>query len=279
MAEEKKSESDDSGSSGVSPELNVDPNSLGGGAGQSTNQTSQAKDEGKKEEVVPKSQYTELEKKIGEQGEELGKSRKFIEELTPLLEKLEGREDLVKAIMDDKIDPKFIESVMKGEVSKEEAETATEAHQEVKKELGKKEYEKASPEKIEELVSKKIAEGLKESEKKLNERLTEAELMRNFQKEVDDFIARTPDFPEYAVEVNKYVEDKGLDDIEVAYHAVKGMRIAKEAEKKKQEEEGENAKNIAANLAGGGVQSTQVVSDPDIVDKLVGRRTNPNVFN
>lgn len=263
----------------------ANPN-LSGDLGELAKKEPQAKDEGtepasdsdKKDETVPKSQYTELETKLGTQGKELGEGKAFIEEITPLLSKLEGREDLVKAIMEDKITPELFEAAIKGEVSTEEAKTTTKAQEDVKKDLGK-DYAKTSPEEVSKLIADKIEVAVSKSEKKIDKRMSDVEQMRTLEDQVNAFIANTSDFAEYAPAVTQYMKDHpGLDDLEVAYDAVKGKTFTKAAADKAQEEEGEAAKEVAAAAAGGGVTKTKVIEDPDVIDSIIGGVSNPNVF-
>ena len=275
MAEENKTVSAAAGSTEAASNVAADPN-LSGGTGQSANKEPQAK---ANEEMVPKSQYTELEQKLGEQGRQLGEARDFVEGIAPLLGKLENNQELVDAILKDKISPEVLAAAIKGEVSPKEAQTVSEAHEEIKKDLGKKGYEQATPQQIEKLVSDKVADLIGKSEQKIGKQLLEAEQLRDFEDKVSSFIARTPDFPAYAVAIEAYIESHpGLDDMETAYHAVKGFALGKKAEEDKQAAAGEAAKDVAANAAGGGVQSTKVINDQAIVDQLIGQPKNPNVF-
>ncbi len=57
------------------------------------------------ENYVPKDQYQALEKKLGEQGEELGKlrpSQQFLDEIAPLIKILDKEPKIVEAIMGGK---------------------------------------------------------------------------------------------------------------------------------------------------------------------------------
>ncbi|MBU0958950.1 MAG: hypothetical protein KKB31_03310, partial [Nanoarchaeota archaeon] len=88
MSEEKNPESvENTGSSAddLIKDPNLDPNDMGEGAGES-------KEEIDLEKYVEKEQYEELEKKLGTQGDELGEYRSFIKDITPLMEKLEGKD-------------------------------------------------------------------------------------------------------------------------------------------------------------------------------------------
>lgn len=267
MAEENKIVSADAGSTKTGPDSS-------GGEGQPDK-----KPQASNEEMVPKSQYAELEKKLGEQGRELGENRDFIQGISPLLTKLENKPDLVEAILEDKINPEVLEAALKGEVSTKEATTVSQAHEEVKKELGKEGYKQASAQEIEDRISKRVSELIGKTEEKFSKQLIEAEQMREFENRVSTFIANTSDFSKYAPEVEKYLDSHpGLDDIEVAYHAVKGFDLGKKADQDRDAAAGEAAKEVAANAGGGGVQRTKVIDDKSIVDQLIGTPRNPNIF-
>jgi len=233
-------------------------------------------------ETVPKSQYDELEKKLGEQGVELGEARKykdFFEEVAPLMEKLDADPKLVEAIVDGKINSELVKSVIEGEVSNEDAKKVTEAHKEVKKDLGDKKYEKTSPEEIEKLVSEKVAKGVGEVEKKFSQELDEDRRIREYESDINSFISRTPDFADFADDIQKYVDTHPeITDIEAAYDAVKGKRIIESA--KQEEEEGikEKEKDLATNIGGGESHSAGPMKDENLADQLIGGSSNPNIF-
>ena len=90
------------------------------------------------DEYIPKTQYEEAEKKIGEQGKELGDYRGFFNEINPLLEKLQEQPELVQAILDDKLTSELAEAALAGKVKVEEATEVVGAHKDVKKDMGEK---------------------------------------------------------------------------------------------------------------------------------------------
>lgn len=276
MSEQTPIGSDNSGSL-IDNYLNggaVDPNAAGA-AGQSTGKNEPAKNEG---ETVPKGEYDQLMDKIGIQGEELGKYRALFEDTAPILEKLNDNPALAKAILDDKITSQLVEDVLSGKLTKKDAETVTQAHTEVKKEVGDKKYEAMAPEKIEELVAKKAAELIGEAEKKFSKNLTDMEKLQDYQQSITDFIANTPDFPEYAAAIEKLVDTTGITNIKVTYDAVKGHALQEKSKAEEERRAAEEKKKIAANAGGGSSQTTAKFADGDVFDKMVGGHKNPNVL-
>ena len=49
----------------------------------------------------------------------------------------------------------------------------------------------------------------------------EQEELKAFELNIQDFISRTPDFKEYAVEIDRWLDTHDSTDIAVAYQAVK----------------------------------------------------------
>lgn len=232
----------------------------------------QTKDEGKTGNTVSEAQYKELESKLGSQGKELGDLRNFYDEISPLMEKLQERPDLVDAILKDKISPELIKPVAEGKVSTKDAKEVTKAHDEVKKELGDK-YEKASPEEIKKLIEDKVNDVKKDFEKALSEKDQE----KDYEDKIKDFIGSTPDFSEYADDIAKYIQDHpGLLDIKVAYDAVKGIALQAKYKEQEDKDAAELAKNVAANAGGGSGQSTSNLSKEEVLDKLIGKAKDPN---
>ena len=72
------------------------------------------------DEYIPKTQYEEAEKKIEEQGKELGDYKEFFNDINPLLEKLQEQPELVQAILDDKLTPELVEAVLAGKIKVEQ---------------------------------------------------------------------------------------------------------------------------------------------------------------
>ncbi len=240
-----------------------------------TSQTQQDEtQESDSESTITEQQYKELEKKLGSQGEELGKYRKLFEDTAPLLEKLNNDPELAKAILEDRIDSSLVKDVVEGKTSQEDAEAVSQANKEVKQEVGEEGYANLTSKQIEDLIEKKV----NEREKKITQDLNERERMQEYQKSISDFIANTPDFAEYADEIDKFVEQTGVTDIKVAYDAVKGKALQRQQEEQKEDEESEAAKKVASNAAGGSSQASGKIKDEDAFDKLVGKHQDPNAF-
>lgn len=231
------------------------------------------------EETVPKSQYEELETKLGTQGKELGEFRAFFDDITPVLEALQNDPDLTKAIVDGKISSDLLKSLEEGKITKPQAEEITKAHEDVKKELGTEGYKSASKEEVESLVSTRLQEKSKEIDENVSKKISEAEEKRDFQDYITEFINNTPDFPEFSDDIRKWFDEHpDQTDIKVAYDAVSGVATRERYKKEEEARLAEAAKDIASNAGGGSGQQTGKISDDALVDKLIGRISNPNVF-
>lgn len=229
----------------------------------------------KVQEADYKAQYEELEKRFGTQGNELGEYRSFFEGIAPLLDKLDKSPDLVQAIIAGTVDENLAKAVVEGKVTVGEAKAITQAHEEVKKDLGKKEYEKATPEDIAKLVDERV-NAFKDEIR--NERKEENDA-KAFEQSINEFISNTSDFGDYAKEIEGWLDKHpDITDIEVAYYAVKGKLSEGDAKKQSEINRAEEAKNIALNAGGGAGNSTYIPEGVDAVDALIAGRSNPNVF-
>ena len=243
------------------------PNNIGGDVrtGQDNNSS----------QVDYKAQYEALEQKFGSQGRELGEFRSFFDSVSPLLGKLDVSPKLVEAILAGKIDENLAEAAIGGKITIGDAKTITQAHAEVKKELGNKGYDKTSPEDIAALIEEKVNEVKRE----FGTKLTDIEEARSFEQSVNDFIARTPDFSDYAKQIDEWLDaHKSVDDIEVAYFAVKGQLSTKEAKTRAEIDAAERAKDLALNAGGGRGNATYIPEGSNAVDVLIAGKSNPNVF-
>jgi CRISPR/Cas system CSM-associated protein Csm2 small subunit len=211
--------------------------------------------------------FKELERRFGEQGRELGEYRQFFENVSPLLDKLDKDPALVQAILDDKIDESLVQAVVEGRVELKDAEVVTEAQKLVRSDLGKA-VKTTSPQDIERLVEKKVDEVRREFEEK-------AEL-QTFEQRTTQFIESTPDFLEYAEEIDKWLDSHDVTDIEVAYYAVKGQLSEAAARNQAALDAAERAKGVALNASGGGVTSQYADDGTPLVDKLIGGSNSPN---
>ena len=231
------------------------------------------------EEMIPKSQYEELESKLGEQGNELGSYREFYNQIAPILDKLDSQPDLVKAIMDDKLDSSLAKAALEGKIGIKEAQVVNKAHEEVKKDLGTKQYNAMSPEDIQQLVAAEVAKSVKPVAENIDNRLEDAEKLRTYENSINEFINSTPDFPDYADKISKWFNaHPEQDNISIAYDAVKGKVLQEQAVKNMSRSDAEMAKEMALNAGGGAGMGSGEIHDPNMIDRLVGNISNPNSF-
>ena len=283
MSEEKK---DGSAGNAGSPEGLVgdnppNPNDLGGdNLGKDGGKSSSTdKNEINMDDYIEKSQYKEAEKKISEQGEELGNNRKFLKEISPLLDKLRDKPEIIEAIVDGKIDATLAQAALDGKISISDANEVNQAHKEIKKDLGKKEYEKTSSEEIEKMVADRVESTLAEKTKELKGMITKSDSKRDYEDKTNVFIKNTSDYGKYAKDINDWLE-KHPDqyDISIAYEAVKGREVISAAAKEEEIKEAEAAKELAGNASGGSSQGGKVSEDKDLADQLIAGKGNPNEF-
>ena len=214
--------------------------------------------------------YEELNVKLGTQGQELGDYRKFFNQLTPVLEKLDAQPDLLKAIVDGRVDESLAKAVAEGKVKIEDAAAVTQAHNQVKKELGK-EYDSTSPEKMEKLLEEKL--GI------FKQQIDEKESLRDFEKNTAAFIASKPDFEKYADDITEWFKDHPEnDDISTAYFAVVGQRLEKAQREGDTETAAEIAKAFALNASGGSSGGSQGKTQGEVVDMLIAKQGNMNLL-
>lgn len=222
-----------------------------------------------------KNLYEELEKRFGSQGQELGEYRSFFEGVAPLLDKLDKSPDLVQAIIAGNVDENLAKAVLEGKLNVGEAKVITQAHTEVKKDLGAKGYEKTSVEDI----SKMVEERVNAVRTELEGQMKDNEEAHAFEQGVNDFIGRTPDFADYSQAIETWFDaHPEVTDIEVAYYAVKGKLSEGDAAKRAEAEQAEHAKNLALNAGGGNGNVTSFPEGVNPIDVLVASRSNPNVF-
>jgi len=214
--------------------------------------------------------YDELMSRFGAQGQELGEYRQFFQNIAPLLDKLDQAPELVQAIIDGKVDKNIAQAVMEGRVDVRDAAIVQQAADTVKEKLGEKKFDLATPEAVQKLVEAEANKIRKEFEDKAD--------LQTFQDYTQKFIEKTPDFQEYADEIDKWLDTHDVADVEVAYYAVKGKMSESNAQKAADVAAAERAKEMMANASGGG-QSAQFTPDgTPLVDKLISGRPNPNSF-
>ncbi len=208
--------------------------------------------------------YKELETKMGGMGQELGEYRAFVTQITPLLEKLDANPDLVRAIVDGKIDESLVKDVLAGKISQQDAQVVTQANDAVAAAVNTTQM---TPEQITALVEAKANEIRQEMEKK-------AEL-QTFEQRTQAFIESTPDFVEYAEEIDKWLDTHNIADIEVAYYAVKGQMSDSAARKVAEEAAAERQKEMMMNAGGGTGYATTAPDGTKLIDSLIGGPANP----
>ena len=282
MAEEKNLESAETkkaaGSSENLIESSPSANTAGGELAKST-KSSEAKEEINLDDYIPKKDYEELERKLGEQGGELGELRTFFKGIEPILDKLQDQPEVVDAILRGEIDSELAKSILEGEVNAEDAKIVTAAHDKVKSGLGKDKYNNMDPEKIEKLVSEQVAKAINETKQSFKRDINTIEDKRGYEKSVENFVKDTTDFSDYAEDISKWLEDHPEQyDIETAYLAVKGKRVTNSEKEEGEKMAAEEAKKIALNAAGGQSQGGSLGDQSDVIDELIAGKPNPNTF-
>jgi len=224
--------------------------------------------------VIDATQHAELESLVGRQGQELGEYRKFFTDIGPLLDKLDKSPEIVQAILDGHVTADLARAATEGKVNISDAQIVSKAHEDVKKDLGKEGYAAVSSEQISKMVEDKAREMKVDFDAKFKER----DELSAFESNVNDFIARTPDFADHASEIDKWLDVHDVTDIAVAYYAVKGELSEKEAKKQVNIDIAEAQKNIALNAGANSGRATYIVNNADLVDTLISGKSNPNVF-
>ena len=214
--------------------------------------------------------YDELVARFGTQGQELGEYRQFFQNIAPLLDKLDQAPELVQAIIDGKVDKNIAQAVMDGRVDVRDAAIVQQAADVVKEKIGEKAFDLATPEAITKLVQAEVSKVRKEFEEKAD--------LQTFQDYTQKFIEKTPDFQEYADQIDKWLDSHDVSDVEVAYYAVKGKMSEGTAQKAADIAAAERAKDVLANAGGGGQTSQFATDGTPLIDKLVAGRPNPNSF-
>jgi len=228
--------------------------------------------QGDAQNFVPKDMYSSLESKLGEQGRELGEYKKFFDTIQPLLDKLDENPELAKAIVDGKIDPSLTAAISEGRVTVKEAEQITAAHNAVKNQSGE-EYKNMSPDQIAEAVEKRVMSTV-------SSKMEQADGLRRFEEQTADFIKNTPDFETLSGDIKDWLDEhEDIDDVRVAYYAVKGALSEKQARNQTDLSIAEEAKRMALNATGGGSNATYIPSgDSDPIDQFVSGSVSPNRF-
>jgi len=259
------------------------PPTDGGGppaSGESQKQDGDKTDDASKEEsTISKKDYEEAQRLLGKQGKELGELRAVFDELTPLLERLQEQPEVVEAVLKGKLDSELAKAVLDGKVSISDAEAVTDAHAEVKKDMGNKDYGKASSDDIEKLVMEKVEQKLNEQKSTFEKGISEIEERRDFERSVEKFVESVEDFDTYADEVTAWLQaHPDVYDISVAYEAVKGREVLAKSKENAEVRAAEEAKKVAANAAGGSGSNLGEVERKKLVDELIAPIGDANLF-
>lgn len=225
-------------------------------------------------------EFDNLKSLVGEQGRKLGDYEKFVENMGPLFEKLDSQPEVIQGILEGKITSDLAKSVLEGKTNVETAQQVSQAHEQVKKEAGAT-YKSLSTEEVENRIMSKLetmmTQKFSEFQSKVQGRIDTSEEERKFENYNKDFVARTPDFKDYADDMWAWFEENPYQwDMSVAYEVAKGRRLAAANSKKSESATAEEAKNLALNASGGGSQVSGVITDKSIVDQLISNSPNPN---
>jgi len=222
--------------------------------------------------MVSEETYKQLERKLGEMGQELGNYNKYFEDIKPVLDKLAEDPKLVQAIVAGKLTPELANAALEGKLTVAEAKAIEAAQAEIKKEVGKATFEGMDPAQIEKLVG----ERMKLVEDKIESRLKEAEDDVEFSKGLGGFVDAHPDFVELKDEILEWLDKHDSLDPSAAYYAVKGELWERMAAEEARKSGAEQMKEVALNAAGGsGSRTAQIVSD-DIMDSIIAPRVSAN---
>lgn len=214
--------------------------------------------------------YDELAARFGAQGQELGQYRQFFQDIAPLLDKLNDAPELVQAIIDGKVDKNLAQAVMEGRVDINDAAAVQQAAENVKEQVGEEKFNLMTPDAITKLIEAEAAKIRQEFEEKAD--------LQTFQDYTQRFIENTPDFQDYADEIDKWLDEHDVADIEVAYYAVKGKLSEEKAQAAADEAAAERQKELMANAGGGAQPATYASDGTPLVDKLIAGQVNPNSF-
>jgi len=232
---------------------------------------------------VSKEDYEEIEKNLGEKLEEVTDYKSFFEEISPLLDKLQDMPEVAEAILGDKLTTDLANAILEGKVEIKDATTVATAHEKVKKELGNSAYNKASSEDITKLIEEKLAgieDRFTKATDKFSKNISDIEEKREVEKDTTKFIESVGDFDDFAEDVVEYLESHPkVDDIETAYHVVKGISLSKDAAQRAETRAIEDKKSLASNAGGGMSRGKQVIKDKNILDELLPGSQNPNYIN
>jgi len=231
-------------------------------------------------DYISKTEYDQLAEKLGTQGQELGELRNFINTITPMLQELEENPQIADAILAGKLDGELATAIMEGKVSISDAEKVAQAHDDIKKEMGKEQYTTASKKDINEAVEKRlqsIDEKVETFTRDVTEKLSKSEEKKQFIDKTNLFIQEATDFEEYAEAISTWLEEHpNIYDIEVAYEAVKGRSLTEESKLNAEKKIAEEKKNLASNMYSGQGHS-EIIKEDSLIDTLIGPISSPNL--
>ncbi|MFA5376197.1 MAG: hypothetical protein WC455_10680 [Dehalococcoidia bacterium] len=172
-------------------------------------------------------------------------------DLKPFLEKVQGREDIFNAVMNDKLDPEVVKGILDGTATKAEVKQAAKNAD--------------VPTGLAEQVRSLIAEELSKADGKIGkvDKLSEDFEAIKLANEVRDFAETVPDFDEYREGIaNWYDEHPEFESfpLDNVYKMVKYEKLSAEASSKVEEDMIEEQKMLAArggNGAGHGAVGTK----------------------
>lgn len=178
------------------------------------------------DDYVSKSTYAELEKKLGEQGKELGDTRKFINDLAPLLDNLDSNPEIVEAMRLGKLDGKTAQAIIDGKITLAEANAVVKANDEIRTDMGDAAHAQLNPDELAAQIMAKVTASLEGVKDELKKDISEVRTIQDFEKNVADFIDNTPDYGVYGDMITDYLkEHPEQEDIEMVYHLVKGRAL------------------------------------------------------
>lgn len=229
------------------------------------------------DDYVPKSQYAALETKMGEMGSELGDARKFIGDLTPLLDSLDANPEVVEALREGKLDGELAKAIIEGRIGILEAKEVAKANEEIKNDMGADAHAQLNPEELAKQIMDKVQPLLAGVKEELKKDISEVKEVQEFEKNVAAFIAATPDFSEYADAITEYSsEHPEQENIEMVYHLIKGRALTAAAAADKAKSDVESSKDSLP--PGTGSTRNAPASDGPSVEQFVKLGRSANTF-
>ena len=192
----------------------------------------------------------------------------------PILDKMDDAPQIVRAISSGKLDANLAQAILDGKLNATEAKAVSQAHEEVKKDLGAKSYAAIDPAELEKRVLDRLTPKLAEMKGELESDRN----LREAERTDADFIARTPDFQDFADQILKYVDEHDdADNLEDVYNLIKARAIVASQAEARKLQDSEEAKNAALMAGGGQSQRSGTIKDDKLVDQLIRIGGNPNV--